>query len=404
MPAASAAPRTKLISQNSGHAQAGDVSFTGGISANGNSVAFMTAADNLDPGDSNASPDVYLRNVARGKTKIVSVSSSGVNGDGDSEGPAISASGRFIVFASGAHNLIDGRWLPSWQIYLRDRAKGRTFLVSKNSAGGRANDMSFNPEISADGRYVVFESNATNLTGKGTKGAQQIYLRDRKLRKTFLISQNNVGKAGNSYSGQPQVSANGRFVAFMSWATNLTSKDTNLFDQIYLRDRKLKRTFLISQHKGKAANNETYDPRMSADGRFVVFASIASNLAAADTNGKRDIYLRDRAKGKTKRVSLNWKGRQLWGSSGSPDLSDNGRRIVFASGAKNTIKGGLSGAFEHVFRRDLATGKVKLVSRSNKGGQGNGPSRMPRISADGRYVTFTSAATNLVPGGDANGI
>lgn len=344
-----ASPKTKLVSRGGG-VQADADSFDGGISASGRFVAFHTEADNLDAADANGLWDVYVRDVKQATTSIVSVSSSGRPANGNSWDSAISASGRFVVFESAARNLIDGSWLPAyWQIYLRDRSKGKTYLISKNSAGGHAYGDCDAPDISADGRFVVFISAATNLTAKDTKGQRQVYLRDRKLKKTVLISRNNAGKAGNAWS---------------------------------------------------------YDPAMSRNGRVIVWSSSATNLVPKDKDGLFDIFRRDRVTQRTTRVSRNWKGRPLVGGSQGaeyPNLSANGRYLVFESDATNATKGGASGDIDLIYRRDLKTGEVRLVSRSNRGARANDATYWPSLSADGRYAVFHSFATNLVPGGDANG-
>jgi Tol biopolymer transport system component len=400
-PAASAAPRTKLISQSSAGDQVAEESETPDVSATGRLIVFNTKGALL-PADPNADDDVYVRSVSARKTKLASRGQGGVWGDAWSVRGAISDSGRYVVFSSNASNLIKGLTILGPQIYRRDIKTGRTLLASRGAAGP-ADGGCRQPQISATGRHVVFTCSATNLTGKDTHGKDQVYLRDMKLKRTYLISQAK-GQAGDRYSGGPVVSADGRYVAFASVATNLTSKDTRGVEQVYLRDRKLKRTLLISRNRsGKAADGYSSDPAVSADGRVVVFASTAGNLIGAkDTNGEMDIYRREWKRNRTSRVSLDWKGRQLKGGvSHDPDISADGHVIVFTSLADDVVKG-LGGPLAHVYRRDLRSGRVKLVDRNNRGTVANDDSGNPELSANGRYVVFDSGATNLAPGGDDN--
>jgi len=408
VPVASATPKTKLISKSSSGVQASMGAGHPALSRDGKVVAFHTGSG-LVSGDKNARRDVYARNVPNRTTKPISRGHGGVWGNEVSRSPAISENGRFVSFYSQASNLIHGHVMTFSHSYRRDRQMGRTALVSRSSSGAVANGPSGSGDISADGRYVVFPSVASNLVAKDAKGVWQIYLRDMKLKKTYLISRNNAGTAGNQSSGDPDISADGRFVVYESDATNLTTKDTKGKRQVYLYDRKSKRTTLVSKNNaGKAGKGGSGDPAISRDGKVIVYESAAANLirAGRDSNGMPDVYRYVRSTHKTSRVSLNYRGRQITGctciGSADPDISANGRWLVFGSDGTNVTKAGNPHDYEHVYRRDLATGKVRLVSRSTSGARGDSSSRLPRISADGRFVTFESYATNFLAH-DANG-
>jgi hypothetical protein len=354
-------------------------------------------------GDSNGQPDVFRRSVKTGVTKIVSVSSSEVQGDDESYDAVVSADGRFVAFGSSADNLIDGKTINYDQVYLRDMKSGKTFLVSTGSSGP-AQGNSRDPHMSSGARYIVFDSVAENLVGKNTFGTRQVYLRDRVAGKTFLISKNKFGKAGNGTSHDAQVSQGGRFVVYTSYASNLVGANNKGHSQIYKYDRKTGKTSLISKNKfGKAGNFDSEDAEIAAKATVIVYESDANNLIGfkKDTNKTDDIFMRKA--GKTSRVSRNYRGRQLNGSDGSedPDISNNGRWLTFATDAKNATKAGHSGAYSRVYLLDLKSGKLTLVSRLGAK-VADGLTDGAQISDDGRFITFDSRATNMIPGGDGN--
>jgi Tol biopolymer transport system component len=403
VPVASAAPMTKLVSQQYEGHQSASPSGNPDIDASGNTVVFDTRGDEFSGGDSNGFQDVYRRIIDRSKAKMVSRAYVGGLGDAPSFAPSISSNGRYVVFQSAASNLTPTKITTGRQIYRRDLVSRKTRLVSTGAKGVGDRDA-WTSDVSASGRYVAFSSWAYNLTSRPTFNQEQVYLRDMVKKKTFLISQSG-GVAGNGPSGDPVVSADGRFVAFTSMAKNLSGKDLRNASQIFMRDRKLGKTYLISKNsKGKAGNDYSWSPAMAADGRTIVFASNANNLIkwGADSNTTPDVYKYDRARKVTSRVSVSRRGRQLNGDSFDPDISANGKVIVFASNSTNVIKGG-SDAIPHIYRRGLTPGSIKIASRNNNGKQGNGPSNYPKVSANGRWVTYESNSTNLNPGKDDNG-
>jgi len=397
-----AKPKTKLVSQ-SGGVQANQHSYAGAISPTGKFVAFATEADNLDAGDSNGYRDIYIRNMKTKSTRIVSLSSNGVRTNGDSFRPVISATGRFIAFDSDADFLIDGKKIAGRQVYLRDRKTGKTTLISVNNSGQVANNQATSPDISANGRYVTFQSAGSNLNGKAKTGHFQIYLRDRWQGKTYLISKNNAGKAGSSSSSRSAISPDGSRIVYESVSNNLSKIHNNGWSQVYLFNRGTGKTSLVSKNKAREAGKYggSSRPAISTKGRVIVFDSTARNLLgwANDKNKSSGDVFR-LAKGKLSVVSRNWQGKQEWGGSWSPDISPNGRYLAFHSRSRNMLKAGSNGE-THIYVRDLATGKLRRASVKVK--KGNGNSLYPKISDDGKYVIFDSKATNLVPGGDANG-
>jgi Tol biopolymer transport system component len=227
---------TTLVSQSSTSVQGNGNSSRPSISGDGNSIAFSSDATNLVPGDSNANQDVFLRNQNAGTTVRVSVSSAGAQGNSGTYNSSISTGGRYIAMTTSASNLVPGDLNASSDIILRDRKTDKTKLVSLSNSGAQGNSGSFlvDPAITPNGQYITFTSVATNLVGGGTSN-EQVFVRDMVNLKTKLISQSTAGVEGNSSSFDSSISADGRFVAFSSNATNLVGNDTLGYRDIFVR-------------------------------------------------------------------------------------------------------------------------------------------------------------------------
>ncbi len=240
-----------------------------------------------------------------GITERVSVASDGGQGNFPSISPTISADGRYVAFHSLASNLVEGDTNNTNDIFVRDRLSGTTERVSVTSNESQANEESNHPSISADGRYVAFISKASNLVDGDTNDWTDIFVRDRETGTTERVSVANNGSQANFGSLYPFISANGRHVVFLSLATNLVSGDTNNYPDIFVRDRVAGITERVSVANDESQGNDAPElPSISADGRYVAFRSDATNLAGEDTNGAPDIFLRDRLFWTTERVSL----------------------------------------------------------------------------------------------------
>jgi PKD repeat protein len=377
-------------------------SFNPSISADGRYVAFDSDATNLVSDDTNEVTDIFVHDRQTETTYRISKSTGGIEGDGGSGLPSISSDGMNATFESGATNLVSGDTNGKRDIFVRNRASGTTYLISKDSTGTIGNGDSVNPSISADGMYATFESVATNLVSGDTNGKRDIFVRNRATGATYLISRDSTGTIGNGDSANPSISADGLYAAFESVATNLVSGDTNAKRDVFVRDRAAGTTNLISKSSaGIVGNDASYDPSISVDGRNVTFESIATNLVTDDTNGMRDIFVRDRQSGTTYRVSKNTTGGEANNNSYNSSIAADGRYVTFESLASNLVTDDTN-EIKDIFVRDRAAGVTYLISRSSAGTIGNGGSRNPSISADGRYVTFESVATNLVDG-DTNG-
>jgi Tol biopolymer transport system component len=326
--------------------------------------------------------------------------------NGASGEPATSETGQVVAFRSAATNLAERCKNGFTHIFVRDRNTGTIGCVSVNSSGDQSNGDSFAPSISADGRFIAFTSTATNLAGDNCdNGLHQIYVRDRVSGTTRCISVNSNDRNGNGDSHASSISEEGRFVAFDSAATNLTGNECdNGLNHIFVHDRTDGTTTCVSvRSNGDNGNGDSFDPSISADGRVVVFQSTASNLAPRCNNGNSHIYIHNLDTGETHCVSQNNEGEQSNGNSMLARVSGDGRFVVFQSGSTNVTRRCVNGAM-HIFVRDLIEGGITCASVDNRGNQGNGDSVQPSISSNGRFVAFSSEATNLSGNRCADGV
>jgi Tol biopolymer transport system component len=295
---------------------------------------------------------VFVHDRKTKKTKRVSVHSSGAEATGgDSLGAAISANGHFVVFRSAATDLVNNDTNGVLDIFVHDRKTRKTRRVSVASNGAQAlGGASNTPAISADGRFVAFHSFSDDLVAGDNNGVADVFVHDRKKRKTTRISVSTGGVEGDKASSGAAISGDGRFVAFKSDATNLIASDTNMKGDIFVHDRKTKKTKRVSvRSNGDERDDTSWEPDISANGRYVAMYSFATNLVANETNSVQDVFVRDRKKRKTKRVSVRTNGAQANGLSHHPAISNDGRFVTFASEAKNLVKGD-SNAASDVFR------------------------------------------------------
>jgi len=314
-----------------------------------------------------------------GTTERVSQDSAANQGNGDSGEyrVAISADGRYVAFQSYASNLALGDTNSTGDIFVHDRWTGSTTRVSVDSAGGQANGNSEVPSVSADGRYVAFRSYASNLVpgdtnSCGTYNCPDIFVHDRDTGETSRVSVDSVGNEANSGSDWPAISGDGRHVAFRSWASNLVTGDTNNRLDVFVHDRQTGATTRVSvDSAGNEGNNEASVPAINTDGRYVAFPSSANNLVAGDTNGALDVFVHDRQTGVTTRVSVDSAGNQGNNGSSWSGISAEGRHVAFYSNASNLVSGDTNNAYDF-FVHDRDTGVTERVSVDSAGNQGNG--------------------------------
>lgn len=328
-------------------------SFDPVISADGRYVAFASQATNLVPGDTNAFNDIFVRDLVAGTTTRASVSSAGEQANSVSHGPAISGNGRYVTFYSGAWNLVPGDANGRWDTFVHDVVAGTTERVSVSSAGveGFCCD-GVNPSISADGRYVAFLLQGS-LDPSVPSHWQEIYIRDRVAGTTTLVRPTAAGGLSSGGIRFADISANGRFVAFQSSSDNIVVPDQNGFTHdIFLKDLVTGTTTLVSQATdGTQGNRDSWMPSVSADGRYVAFHSWANNLVPGDTNTQPfyDVFVRDTVLGTTTRMNLTPSGGESDGSSTTASISADGRLVSFESTATNLAPNDLINGFPDVF-------------------------------------------------------
>ncbi len=376
--------------------------YSPAISSDGRHVAFPSTASNLVPGDTNGAQDVFVHDRETGVTERVSVASDGTQANAFSYDPAISADVRYVAFYSEASNLVPGDTNGTRDVFVHDRETGVTERVSVASDGTEANSYSVKPTISADGRHVAFWSYASNLVPGDQVGIEDVFVHDRETGVTERVSVAFVGGQANAHSFLPAISADGRHVAFQSRASNLVPGDINEAVDVFVHDRATGATERVSvASDGTQGNFESrFSPAISADGRYVAFASFASNLVPGDTSEALDVFVHDRATGATERVSVASDGAEASGvyrDSFNPAISADGRYVAFEGRASTLVPGDTNGVHD-VFVHDRVTGTTERVSMASDGAEANALSGLPAISADGRHVVFPSFASNLVPG------
>jgi pseudomonalisin len=387
----------QLVSIGADGMPANNATFDIATSADGRYVAFVSLASNTLAGDANANGDVFLRDLQTGTTSLVSLANDGTRGTEPSRWPAISADGRYVAFSSGS-DLVTGGRLNGGDIYVRDLQLATTVRASVSSAGVPADAGCLYPSISGDGRYVAFSSAATNLVPGGGGGVLQIYVRDLQLGTTTLVSQTAPGTIGDANSTSPAISGDGQSVAFISAASNLVTGATAAGSQVFLRDLRAGTIDVVSAAPdGSAANNVVYlNPNdgerlaITPDGRFVAFASFATNLAPGDDNGNSDVFVWDRDTHQPTLASVSNDGSFLFGA-GAPSLSADGRFVSFWAALPD-------GQVSQLALRDTLTQQTLLLSVGPGGVLANANTSQVALSANGRALAFSSVATNLVAG------
>ncbi len=399
----SASIGTTMASVSSSGAQGNGNSAAAKTAGRGRYVVFESNASNLVPGDTNSVSDIFLRDRVTHKTYRVSVSDGGGQANGPSHSAYVSANGRYVVFESFASNLVSGDTNGTYDVFLRDRRLAKTYRISVGPRQRQANGASADPEVSDNGRYVAFESSASNLVRRDANGAvTDVFVRDRAAGKTILVSVTPGGDAGNASSSDPAISSTGRYVAFESTATNLVPRDTNAQTDVFVRDLSARRTTRVSVNSvERQGNRGSHSADITPNGRYVAFESFSSNLSNSDTNGVSDVFVRDRVTGKTFRVSLGSAGQQGNGYSSDPSISDNGRYVAFESAARNFVRNDANARVDAFFR-DRATGKTTCLSLTPGGHVGDAAASDPSLSADGAFAAFEAEASDLVSG-DTNG-
>jgi Tol biopolymer transport system component len=375
-PAQASPGTTTRVSVDSAGNEGNSYSWDGpAISADGRFVAFGSVASNLVLEDTNtcvnypepgSCPDIFVHDRQTGVTTRASVDSSGNQGSRDSWSPAISADGRYVAFTSFAPNLVPGDTNTCGgfvepgtcpDVFVHDRQTGTTTRASVDSSGNQGNGASGvlppgGPTVNADGRYVAFTSWASNLAPGDTNGVGDIFVHDQQTGQTTRVSVDSLGNQGNGDSGGAAISADARYVAFASSASNLAPGDTNGVGDIFVHDRQTGQTTRVSLDSlGNQGNGVSLRSAITTDGRYVAFASSASNLAPGDTNGVVDVFVHDRHTGETSRASVDSAGQQGGGPNFTGAISADGRHVAFKSEADNLVPGD-TGNYGDIFVRD----------------------------------------------------
>lgn len=384
-------------------------SFAPQLGANGNVVAFASWLWNFDPSAAPFSFGVYYRDRTTGTTGAATVPISGTSPNGTSWPLGISPdpSGSRILFRSAASNLVPGDTLGHQDVFLFNRLTGTTERVSIADNEAEANGPSLSGAMSGntatgDPRYVVFGSYASNLVPGDTNGVADVFIRDRVAGTTERVSVGTGGVQGNGDSLDATVSDDGRYVAFASSASNLVPGDTNNTIDIFVRDRVAGTTERVSVgYLGQASGSSTV-PRISADGRFVAFDSDADDIVPLDDNFSTDVFVRDRLDGYTERVSVATSGLEGWGDSASPSMSRDGRYIAFESDVEEEFNPDDGNISVDIYVRDRLARVTQRASERSTGAEAFADSWSPSISPEGRYVAFYSDTDEFCNGCDSN--
>jgi Tol biopolymer transport system component len=379
------------------------------VNADGRYVVFESKASNLDPAAVPGVTNIYKRDTQTGTTTLVSraTGADGAGADGDSAAPTISPAGRFVAFESTADNLSGQDDDSVRNVFVRDTMFGTTTLVSVAPDGSAANGDSSHPSISANGTMIAFDSTADNLSTEDLDQYSNVYVRNMDTGELTLVSKLAFGQfstPANDNSWGPTIDRDGRRVAFTSDADNLSTKDANQFTNVFVTDLQTKFTSAVSLPTGGFLKQDPSDGDssggvLSADGRYVAFVSSANNFTDESLRTPKyvDVFRRDIQASKTVLVSrvTGADGGPALADSGRPSISGDGRFVAFESSASNLGKNDTSTS--NVFIRNVEDGVTTLVDRASgtAGQMADGGSYAPVLSRDGRFVAFSSDATNL---------
>ncbi|MAW59254.1 MAG: hypothetical protein CMJ94_00305 [Planctomycetes bacterium] len=366
------------------------------ISADGSCAVFSSDALNLD-GAPSGFGDVYLHDLLLHRTERVSLTDGGGLANKLSELPRVSGDGQRVAFVTYADNLVAGDTNSARDVYLRDRAAGSTQRISLSTSGEQSNNDSYVAGLSADGRYVLFSTRSAKMHPDGNT-RNHFYLRDTLNGTTTRTTETSLGAAANQDCRHGFLSAQADWVVFSTISTNLPGGAGNSRDDVYIRNLNTGVTeWISSTSTGGEPNSHCRYPSVSADGRWVVFQSAATNLVPGDTNGVSDIFLRDRQTGSITRISQRWDGSEAARECLSPRISEDGNTIVYQTTDPSIVPGDNNNAGD-VFAYSRVTGLTQNVNLGSGGVFGNDSASDASISADGNRIAFASCSSNLIGG------
>ncbi|HET9411801.1 MAG TPA: hypothetical protein VFO38_03070 [Candidatus Saccharimonadales bacterium] len=374
------------------------------LSHDGHITVFATQSTNIILGDTNNAGDVFAYDRTSGKTELISKNVHGQSANAASMYPTVSADGRFVAYLSSATDIVPEVKSPCPQpnqcgmVFVYDRV-AKQHSVASRSANGNVLPVYYydSPSISGDGLSVVFAARVPTPSGV----TENLYTRHLPTATTRPISVDNSGKLVRTFGGEPSLSYDGRYATFTT-AEQIASGDTNEVNDVYLRDTHANTTTLISRaaHGASIAGNSSSSGGIiSSDGRFVAFQSFASDLVASDTRGYRDVFLRDLATGKTQRISISNQGEQGNFGSYDPDITDDGRFVVYTTEANNLVPADTNSKPDILLYDRFAQITRRINVASGRGVQADEYSEIPSISGNGKTIQFRSWAHNLVPNG-----
>jgi len=397
--------RVNLSSE--GHETTESHSAYSSISHDGRFVSFSTAASNLVPNDTNNLRDIFVRDRKLRTTTRVNVAGDGSQiTDYPTLRSQLSGDGRFVVFDSRSSDLAPGGVSADiTNVYLHELETGETVLISTGHDGSPADGHSAydgKADISYDGRYIVFHSDATNLVSGDTNAKMDVFVYDREDESISLVTRAHGGGLADGNSRDPAISANGRYIVFSSGAKNLVEGVAPTGMQIYRYDRETGEILLVSSAEGGAADDYCWNASVSGDGLFVVFRSAATNLSyeVPTGNSTRHLYLKDMASGAITLVSKNAEGEPGDGNTiDSPKISPDSRYVLFNSQAKNLLSDNtiIESFFSTAFLYDQQEKTVSLMPTMSSGVVPSDPCSAEDIADEGKFVTFSSTSYNLVP-------
>jgi Tol biopolymer transport system component len=400
--------------------QANGRSHSAVLAAEGRFVVFVSEASNLVNGDSNELADIFLYDRNTGEIELVSRGHEGEPANGNSGGPDITPDGRFISFTSWATNLVEGEFplcqldpglrRPCANVYIWERETGAIQIIAQDMERISPGDAGINPRgvapyekttISADGTKIAFYSTNVNFGADPLYGG--LFLFDRAAQTMTRIDQTPDGSPVNGVSYWPSFSGDGGRLVFVTLASNLVTDDLNNRADIflYLVDAD-QLTHITLGPTGTGSNGNSTFPKLSLDGRWLIFQSEADDLVPNDINHTTDIFLHDLESGLTTLVSLSPLGTSASQASINGSVSANGNFVVFQSLADEYDQQAINHTWD-LFSYNHNDGNHMLISRGLETLPADGPSSWPSISSDGSLVVFSSMATNLVPE-DLNGL
>ena len=397
-------PRPGEVERLSMHADCSDATYdvkNPRVSRDGGLLVFQ-AGDAFVPEDDNGFIDVYAKDLATGEYTLVSAAADGTPGNDGSINAEPIMNGEAVVFWSVADNLVPGDTNGADDVFVKHLDTGEIELVSRNGDGEQQNDGGWAVDASEDGRFIAWESRATNLAPGPTSFRTHVYLRDRETGTTVRVSSAPDGTPANAITSEVAISADGSTVVFTSFATNLVALDLNNSQDVFAYDVATGTIDRVSTATdGSEASHWSFAVEVDATGRHVIFQTQAPNLSPTDTNGQEDTFVKDRETGRIERISVTSTGTEA-SSFSDGALSDDGRFVVFnsVSSRLNPQSFGQLNFYVH----DRLTGATEVLSHTPDGAQGDQTSWHGDVSGDGTMAVWETRAPNLLPGDTNPGV